>query len=144
MYSKLPKDLAELKPYFADLQKDKPKNPEFEQWTKMYEDDKRPIPTTFEDMWNFFGEHMYVRQEEGKEIKIVADPKKLTERVKAMVCYINMEVPQMPQSILGKRTASASSCGDFVRYCPRCEDADRDVPNILGPREQFCLLCKKY
>ena len=142
MYSKLPMDLAELKPYFADLQKEKPKNPEFESWKKMYEDDCRPIPTTFEDMWKFFGEHMYVPQQEGKEIKIVADPKKLTERVKAMVCYVNCEVPEMPKSILGKR--GVASWGDTIRYCPRCEAADRHTPNILAPREQFCITCKNY
>ena len=142
IYSKLPKDLAELKPYFSDLQKDKPKNPEFESWKKMYEDDRRPIPTTFEHMWTFFGEHMYVPQQEGKEIKIVADPKKLTERVKAMVCYVNCEVPEMPKSMLGKR--GSSSCGDTVRYCPRCEASDRDVPNILEFRQQFCNQCRNY
>ena len=141
IYSKLPSDLAELKPYFADLQKDKPKNPEYDTWKKMYEDDSRPYPTTFEDMWMFFGEHMYVPQPEGKEIKIVADPKKLTERVKAMVCYMNSEVPEMPKSISGQKR---SSCGDAVRYCPRCEDSDTDVPNILEPRQQYCNQCKKY
>lgn len=50
VYSKLPKDLSELKPYFADLQKDKPKNPEFETWKKMYEEDGRPNHPTFEDI----------------------------------------------------------------------------------------------
>ena len=141
LYYRLPKDLNELKPYFAELQKAKPKNPEYEQWLKMYEDDRRPVPTTFEEMWKFFGEHMYVPQAQGKEIKIVADPKKLTERVKAMVCYTNGEVPSMPMSVLGKQTRE-----HFVpsRYCPRCEEAGCDPPNMLEPREQFCWNCKNY
>ncbi len=140
-YSKLPSDLVELKPYFADLQKEKPKNPEYDSWLKMYEDDHRPIPTTFEDMWKFFGEHMYMVQPQGKEIKIVADPKKLTERVKAMVCYANGEIPEMPKSILGKR--DASSVGS-ARFCPRCIERDYDAPNILEYRQQFCDRCKNY
>lgn len=147
LYSKLPLDLAELKPYFPDLQAAKPKNPEFETWRKMYEDGKRPIPATFEDIWTFFGEHMYMPQEQGKEIKIVADPKKLTERCKALKCYINLEVPDLPKSICGKRKEflddDPSTWGN-QRQCPRCIDKDKDVPNILLPREQFCIECKKY
>ena len=111
----------------------------------MYEDDKRPVPTTFEDMWQFFGDHMYKPLAQDKEIKIVADPKKLTERVKAMVCFTNGEVPDMPKSVLGKR--DNSSCGS-IRYCPRCPDRIGEnslaVPEILGHREQYCSQCKKY
>ena len=137
-YYKLPSDLSELKPYFSDLQAEKPKNPEFDQWLKLYTDEKRPEPTTFDDMWDFFGEHFHLK----KDLKIVADPKKLTERVKAMVCYANGTVPEKPKSILGKR--GGSDYGDPIRYCPRCEIAGRDVPCVLEPRQQFCHLCKRY
>lgn len=142
VYYNLPSDLAELKPYFSDLQKEKPKNPEFEAWLKMYEEEHRPQPATFEDVWKFFGEHMYQPQKSGYEIKIVADPKKLTERVKALKCFINSEVPEMPKSMLGKRD-NESSFGD-ARFCPRCEENGRDAPNLLEYRQQFCNLCKKY
>ena len=36
VYFKTPCDLAELTPYFADLQAKKPKNAEYTEWTKMY------------------------------------------------------------------------------------------------------------
>ena len=90
---------------------------------------------------------MYLPQAAGKEIKIVSDPKKLTERCKALKCYINNEVPDMPKSICGKRKEFSDddpSTWGRMRQCPRCIEKDKDAPNLLMPREQYCFDCKKY
>ena len=142
MYHNLPKDLIELKPYFAELQI-KPKNPEFHHWAQMYDADQGVVPSTFESVWTFFGHHMYSPHiEQDKQIKIVADPKKLTERCHALVCYINGSVPEMPKS--QKRKAPDDRPSEGVRFCPRCIAKDKDAPNILQPREQYCSGCKAY
>lgn len=135
-YFKLPEDLAELKPYFADLQKDKPKNPEYEAYAKMYEEENREMPCTFQSAWQFFGEHMYHVQPAGKEMKIVSDKKKLSEKAESLKCYINCEVPDMPKSTL-KRVADLEP----HRFCPRCPE---DSACILEARQQFCPAHKKY
>lgn len=134
---KLPDDLGILAPYFPDLQKAKPKNTEYEGWKVLYEEDGRPVPASLEDVWQFFGEHMYQDMTSDKAIKIVSDKRKLLERCEAFKCYLNKEVPPLPTL---KRKAEEEG----VRFCPRCIEQDRDAPNILRPREQFCPGCKKY
>lgn len=137
-YYNLPKDLLELKPYFAELQI-KPINPEYDKWSKMYDADNLEVPATFESVWKFFGRHMNDPSvSHDQQIKVVADKKKLSERCEALTHFINGSIPEMPQSKKRKST------DEGVRFCPRCIDRDRDAPNILRAREQFCDLCKNY
>lgn len=139
-YFRLPKDLAELQPYFADLQKTKPKNPEYDNWRDMYESEGRPSPATFESVWIFFNEHMYLPGL--TPLKIMTDNKKLKERTNGLLHYLNGTIPQL---IGNKRSSSDAGSSVFdSRVCPRCIEADYDVPNLLGPREQYCIRCKKY
>ena len=140
IYSKLPKDMIECKPYFADLNKVKCQNPEYEKWLKMYENDKRPVPCTIEDVWLFFGEHMYKMNDNKEQIKIVSDNKKLMDRCRSMKAFINFEVPEMPVS--GKKRDNESM--GSARFCPRCIENDYDSPNILEPRKQYCDRCRNY
>lgn len=138
----LPQDLQLLNTYFSDLQVIKPKNPEFEAWKNMYEAENRELPCSFESAWKFFGEHMYVPMEVAKVIKIVSDKKKLSERCESFMCYLNMEVPELPKK---RKFNDADSKASYnCRVCPRCIENDYDAPNILDPREQFCKRCKKY
>jgi hypothetical protein len=97
VYYKLPKDIAELRPYFADLLAKKPLSADFEKWVTMYRNDERPVPATFKDVWQFFGEHMYLCQYNG-DIKVVTDTLKLTQRCDAMIHYVNGTVPEVPKS----------------------------------------------
>lgn len=97
-YYNLPKDIVELKPYFADLLSNKPKSSDYENWDAKYKTDQRPDPATFESVWNFFGEHMFDVRKYNGDIKVLSDPKKLRERVESMVHYINGTVPALPQS----------------------------------------------
>jgi len=96
VYHKLPKDIVEMRPYFADLLANKPLSSDYEKWANMYRTDLRAPTPTFEDMWQFFGEHMYNPAYNG-DIKVVADMKKLTERCEAMVHYVNGTVPSLPK-----------------------------------------------
>ena len=92
-YCKLPKDIVELKPYFADLLSNKPKSSDYEKWYDMYHKDQCLTPATFESMWQFFGEHMFNIRKHNGYIKVVSDPKKLRERCEAMLHYVNGTVP---------------------------------------------------
>lgn len=151
-YFRLPKDLCEIKPYFADMQSEKPKNPEYEQWEHLYLDENRDVPASNETVWNFFTDHMFVQN----DMKILSDPKRFRERVFALVAFINKEIPQIPQYLLtdpspkrirligGSAPASACDSSDNPRICPRCVDKDRDVPNFLAYRQQYCSECKNY
>lgn len=139
MYHQLPSDHLELRPYFSDLQANKVNNPQYEKWYKMYEKDRRPTPATLESIWTFFGDYMYKR-DASESIKIVEDPRILMNRVRAFKSYMNMEVPEMPSSITGVKPIKYEA----ARFCPRCMERDRDAPNILGYREQFCPACKNY
>ena len=142
-YFRLPEDLFELKPYFADLQKDKPLNPEYAGWVRMYEEEGRPQPCTYDDIWQFFGEHMHMHRLGFKEIKIVADLRKLKERCIAMVSQVNCTIPVSRESLLGKRdTLSMGSSSS--RVCPRCIESNYDCPNLLEYRQQYCGRCKNY
>ena len=133
-YYKLPSDMCELKPYFADMQKEKPLNPEFDKWEKMYMEEKREIPCTFDSSWDFFSDHMDVKN----DMKKVCDPRKFNERVNVFVCHINKERRQKPL----KRPNSGPVEG--LRICPRCTEKDVTHPQILEPREQYCRNCKLY
>lgn len=142
-YKDLPLDLCELKPYFADLQTVKPKNPEYDHWAKLYKDDNCIMPATLESVWNFFGHHMYAECDH--PIKILSDPKRLKERVMSTMLYINKVAPDFEMIFGGKRQKLMThDPKERPRFCPRCQDKDRDAPNILEPREQFCAMCKNY
>lgn len=118
VYYKLPKDIVEMRPYFADLQANKPLSSDYEKWASMYAQDGRQAPATFESVWQFFGEHMYDIAKYKGDIKVVADAKKLTERCDAMICYLNQSVPAMPRKRAEKPTTSKESC---TSVCTECE-----------------------
>lgn len=153
-YFKLPQDLAQLKPYFADMQKDKPKNPEYELWASMYKSDNCEMPATLESVWNFFGHHMYAECD--TPIKILSDPKRLKERVMSTMLFINKTAPDFSTIFGGNKRLKVNHSrpnspryqtpeSQRLRYCPRCPDnrPDKD-PEPLGVRKQFCDLCVGY
>lgn len=148
----LPSDLAQLKPYFADMQTAKPKNPEYELWARMYKDENRTMPATPETVWNFFGEHMYVDSK--MPIKIVSDPKRLKERVMSTVFFINKEAPDFVTIFGGTKrlklsptitndpnhpqTTEENYTGPRARFCNRCNEV------LVEGRYQFCDRCVEY
>jgi hypothetical protein len=136
---KLPEDLQMLQPYFADLQAKKPKNPGYDAARKQYLNEEREYPATHESVWEFLNYHMFVDEEAESAMTVMADLRKLREKCIFLLAYINGEALPMPNFTGCKRP----SAGD-TRFCPRCEDEGRDVPGLLGPREQFCKICKKY
>lgn len=151
-YHDLPQDLAQLKPYFADMQTNKPKNPEYEVWAAMYKSDNQIMPATLESVWNFFGHHMYA--ESTTPIKILSDPKRLKERVMSTMLFINKTAPDFASIFGGTKRLKLTdpnqegyvvSARDELRFCPRCpvNRPDRD-PQHLTHRQQFCENCVGY
>lgn len=143
VYHRLPADYQELMPYFADLQsKKKQYNPQYDVWMNMYHADGREEPATIESLMKFFLEHMHIVPYcIDNPIMAVTDNRKLMERCKNLKVHINQEIDFddfMP------KTKRARNVIEDLRQCPRCIEKDKDVPNILGPREQFCFACKKY
>lgn len=135
-YFYTPRDLLEIRPYFADLLKAKIQNPEYDRWELGYKTDNLQLPATNDSVFAYFHYHMFI----ANDIKIVSDPKKLKERCIALRHKINKEVPESPFATKPKNTSS-----DYeFRVCPRCEEKDVDAPNLLRPREQFCDGCKNY
>lgn len=132
-YFNLPRDLAELRPYFADMQRQKNLNPEFTKWCNMYMEDQRPLPASDHTVHQFVYESMF----ETNRMKILPQRIKRRERVECLVQFINKESvlpppptrndPQCPIPLYAR-----------TRICPRC---DR-VP--LEPRHQFCDDCVEY
>ena len=109
-YTKLPADICELQPYFADLLKNKPLSSDFEKWKAMYVKDLRLRPATFDSCWTFFGEHMYAAP---YDIKVLSDKVKLDQRADAMVHYLNGTIPSM----LAKRKREAIAPPDDYPEC---------------------------
>ena len=131
-YCKLPKDIKELQPYFADLLKNKPLSADFEKWTMMYHKDKRVVPATFDSVWEFFGQHMYNPDYKG-DIKVLSDLVKLDQRTEAMVHYLNGTVPRM----LKKRKQDEQEDFDVPRHpCRKCDY----MTTYPGP---LCAVCAK-
>lgn len=141
---KLPADTALLIPYFSDLQKDKPKNPEYDNWIQMYKDDKRPLPAEFEDIWKFFSYHMVFDPDTKTQLKAVADKKKLAERCDVMLAMVNQTDLPLPKNRASDTASNTTVKNGAARFCPRCIENDHDSPNMLGYREQFCASCKNY
>lgn len=152
-YFDLPQDLAQLKPYFADMQLEKPKNPEYELWAAMYKADNCIMPATLESIWNFFGHHMYAECD--RPIKILSDPKRLKERVMSTMLFINKTAPDFASIFGGVKRLKVSRdpnadnfvlrAQDELRFCPRCpfNRPDRDQHH-LSHRQQFCDMCVGY
>lgn len=139
-YFNLPKDHFELVPYFADMNTVKPRNPEYDHWEKLYTSENREMPATLESVFNFFSHHFYV----ANDMKILSDPKRFRERCSSLVFFINKEIPELPNPLKRLSDTSSFSSKDAPRFCPRCIESDRDAPNILGFREQYCSGCKNY
>jgi len=145
-YSKLPKDMLEIRPYFADMQAKKPKNSEYDSWETLYKDENRDLPADYESVWNFFSEHMYIEN----DMRLVSDPKRFRERVSSFVHFVNKTVPPPPVSFKRPRLNEFGfdqrdwDKNYASRVCPRCEAQGRDAPNLLEPRQQFCAACKRY
>lgn len=139
-YQCLPGDLNELRPYFADMQREKQQNPEYDKWEKMYIHEDNIIPATPATVWDFMQYHFHDRN----DIKIVADNKKLKERCVALSAHINKEIPDNPFHSAKKQKTYGSESSGFDRICPRCVAKDVDAPNFCGYRQQFCDGCKKY
>lgn len=153
-YFDLPQDLAQLKPYFADMQTVKPKNPEYELWERMYKADNRTIPSDLESVWNFFGHHMYAECD--TPIKILSDPKRLKERVMSTMLFINKSAPDFASIFGGAKRLKVNHSRpnsprfeirekDRPRFCPRCpiNRPDKDH-QMLTDRKQFCDICVEY
>lgn len=143
-YFKLPKDLFELQPYFADIQAKKIVNPEYDHWEKAYLKEKRPMPITYDSSFHFMYDHMYLV----RDMKIVLEPRKLKYRVEHFVKWVNQDAYVAP-NLTAPPQAQVIDCTDpkseyHFRTCPRCEEKDVDAPNLLEHREQFCIACKKY
>ena len=133
VYKKLPRDLVELRPYFADLLSKKVANPEYEAWEKVYEDEKWAMPATSETALQFFGHHMYV----ARDMKIVSDKKRLTERCDAFVCFVNGVAPSHPSKSTSSRETS--------RACSHCPERIRihgvGEQQILPKHRKMCDHC---
>lgn len=133
VYVNLPADLAELTPYFADLQKAKPKNTDYTDWSNMYEKDKCEFPATHETVWAFLCDHMYVVN----DMKVVADKKRLMERCEALTAFINKEIPEMPSA----KRARAEEPKE--RYCPNGRPWCQSFGPLAKYRKQ-CDGCNDY
>lgn len=120
VYYKLPKDIVEMRPYFADLLANKPLSADYEKWAHMYATDGRPVPATFDDVWLFFDEHMNNIQKYNGDIKVVAEENKLVARCDAFIPYLNgggRPVPKCRQA--GKRKKT----DDTLSVCTECKSS---------------------
>jgi len=129
-YSHLPADLAELRPYFPDLQAKKVMNPDFDKWTKMYLEDEMPMPATPAHVWHFMLAHMH----QSNDIRIVADKKRLMERCTSLSRHINQDWDGEEDNPFLKKQKTALP--PLPRVCPRCDK------NYLDYRQQICFDCK--
>ena len=138
VYSRMPRDLNELRPYFADLQTKKIQNPDYDKWENMYVDEDRPLPATPASVWSFLKYHMHT----ANDMKIVADPKKIRERSICLAHHVNHLVDEEENPFVKKVKATHDSRGmpydAYHRTCPRC------LEQPLEPRQQYCAACKKY
>jgi len=100
-----PDSFEDLKYYFPDTAVVKTANPEFERWERMYKEEKGPIPMTRESAHTFFKYHFNVK----RDLKIVADKKKLNERVNALLAFVNGDVSIDPEPSAGKKRGRAST-----------------------------------
>ncbi len=143
-YFKIPRDLFELQPYFADMQAKKAVNPEYDHWEKSYLKEKRPMPVTYDSSFHFMYDHMYLE----RDMKIVLEPRKLKYRVQHFVQYVNRDAyvaPKLTAPSQGIELDRTNPNSEYhFRTCPRCIAKDVDAPNLLMPKEQFCSGCKKY
>ncbi len=143
-YHRMPKDIIELGPYFSDLLgKKKDLSPELIKWCDLYAKYERPEPATLESCLSMQYEHMtMVPFCVNDPIKAVYDHNKILARAKLMVCSINQTIDMDLFSGLKRKRNDHPS--EQFRVCPRCIEKDRDSPNLLEKREQYCSACKAY
>lgn len=102
----LPDSFEQVRHYFPDTAVVKSMNPEMERWERMYNEDKCPHPVTTELAMEFFLTHMNVK----RDLKVLVDRKKLTERCTAFAMFVNGSV-EFPEPKARKKADGKSTRG---------------------------------
>lgn len=139
-YFELPKDTIELQPYFAELQKAKVSNPEFDAYASDYKDRDLEMPCTIESSWDYFATRTTVEN----NLKAKLDPRQKIWRANHFVHHINGTKEPMPVSL--KRKSD-----DHPGYAATCngthtKSSGEIIPcwNLKPYRKQYCDKCVGY
>jgi hypothetical protein len=130
VYHRMPKDLTELGPYFADLEVEKSKNPEFTRIAKLYNEEDQELPATAASVWEFLTRHMLIESDMKEWTQ-----KALSEKPPRIAIFINKDIPDNCNPHLKKPKIDRY---EEVRYCQFCPEG---VSHTLEPRKQKCYAC---
>lgn len=144
LYHDLPQDRMEIQPYFADLQGEKSKTPQYDTWETMYLEELRTMPATLESVKHFFTYHNHVT----RDLCVQDNELKANGRNKQLMLHLNhkeMSIHEQPAILKYQKYTTAQidiqkqfqEDVDKYRMCRRCDD------ELVSDRAPNCIYCDK-